>query len=300
MPPRARTARPLDPAATSVLIVDDQAFVRGLLADVLRNFGVTNIHVANDGETGLETLIRTRPDVVFTDWVMPNLDGIAFAKAVRDLNDPQLQQVPIILVTALNQRSQIEFARASGIDEFVLKPISAKAIGDRLRKVVEHPRPFVSFPTYVGPCRRRRADPDFLGPYRRYDDPIEIDGDASEAEQDSLRGLLHVASARVKELISGQNGAANNIRAIHMAVSEMQAIAEELGDEHLSQVFAMLISYLVAANRAGRISGELIALHVSAVTLLIRTPTSHRHACDEIVSNLQHILKHPAQATSAA
>ena len=64
---------------------------------------------------------------------------------------------------------QIE-ARDAGVTEFIVKPITAKAVLDRLNAVIMKPRPFIKADGYIGPCRRRRDTPDYAGPYRRGSD----------------------------------------------------------------------------------------------------------------------------------
>jgi hypothetical protein len=61
----------------------------------------------------------------------------------------------------------VRLARDAGVNEFLAKPVSVKAILTRLISVIEHPRPFVRTKTYFGPCRRRRVDDEYRGPERR-------------------------------------------------------------------------------------------------------------------------------------
>jgi two-component system chemotaxis response regulator CheY len=280
----------------SVLIIDDQPFFRVLLTEVLRSFGVTKLHAADDGESGFAAFCNVRPDIVVTDWLMPKLNGTDLTRKIRALSDEQLRTVPVILVTSNNQRAQIELARSCGIDEFILKPISAKAVADRLREVIERPRPLINFVNYTGPCRRRRSNPDFSGPFRRFDDPIEVDGDNAELLNEGYRSILQASSLRVSELVKGLSKSNANIRPIHIAISEMQSIAEDMAQPHLERVFEILLEYLVIMNRNGKSSPGLIEAHMKAVALLLRTPDSQKHACDEIVAGLERMLKRPKAA----
>jgi hypothetical protein len=61
----------------------------------------------------------------------------------------------------------VRLARDAGINEFLAKPVSVKAIMSRLLAVIEHPRPFVRTKVYFGPCRRRRGAAQYQGPERR-------------------------------------------------------------------------------------------------------------------------------------
>jgi CheY-like chemotaxis protein len=290
-----RPSRKLDLANLSALVIDDQPFYRSLLVDVLRSIGMTSISVAEDGLTGLKAFEENRPDVVITDWMMPNLDGVALTKKIRAHPIEARKQTPIILVTAANQRSKIEFARSCGIDEFILKPISAKSIVDRLREVIERPRPFVSLRTYSGPCRRRRVDPNFLGPYRRFDDPIEIeDGDAS-LEQGMI-SVARQALTHVARLSDGLSKGMSNVRPIHMAVSEIQGIAEDMDDPQLEQACDLLLAYVVVMNTTRKVIPGIVQAHLKALEALLDLPKSQKHAREAIVQDLQRLMRRPSAA----
>jgi two-component system, chemotaxis family, chemotaxis protein CheY len=287
-----RPPRNLNLADLSVLVIDDQAFFRTLLVDVLRSIGITNINVAEDGFSGLIEFEEHRPDVVLTDWVMPNLDGVALTKKIRAHPIDARKQTPIIMVTSTNQRSKIEFARSCGIDEFILKPISAKSIVDRLREVIERPRPFVSLRTYSGPCRRRRAEPNFRGPYRRFDDPIEIEDDGDTLEQ-GMVSVARVALDHVVKLSEGLSKGIANVRPIHLAVSEIQGIAEDMGDAPLEQACQLLLSYVVIMNTTRKVIPGIVQAHIKAIAALLDMPRSKGEARAEIVMGLKRLMRRP-------
>jgi two-component system, chemotaxis family, chemotaxis protein CheY len=291
-----RMPRALNLGALSILVIDDQPFFRVLLTEVLRSLGVGNVAIAVDGEDGFDAFQDIRPDVVITDWMMPKLDGIDLTRRIRNLSDEAQQKVPVILVTAKSERSQIDLARSSGIDEFILKPISAKAICDRLREVIERPRPFVTFESYTGPCRRRRDEPNYSGPFRRFTDPFEIEGSDDEVLAEGLRSVFLAASSRVEELTKGLVKSNVNIRPIHMAVSEMEEIAEDMGDKHLERLCELLLSCVSLMNTSGKSAPGLIQTHINAMAVLLRTPVSQTKTRDDVVTGLERMLKRPQAA----
>jgi two-component system, chemotaxis family, chemotaxis protein CheY len=290
-----RPPRTLDLANMSVLAIDDQPFFRALLVEVLRSIGITNVAVGEDGIAGLKLFEERKPDLVITDWMMPNLDGVAFTQKIRSHPIEARRQTPILLVTAINQRSKIEFARACGIDEFILKPISAKSIVDRLREVIERPRPFVNLRTYAGPCRRRRADPYFAGPYRRFDDPIEIEDDGDKLEQ-GLISIVRQGIGHIEKLSDGLSRGLGNVKPIHMAVMEMQGVAEDLADKELEQVCELLLSYVVVMNTTRKVVPGIIHAHLKAMEALIDTPKNQKAPREEVVAGLQRLLRRPKAA----
>ncbi len=286
---RQRSPQQLDLSSMSILVVDDQPFFRVLLTEILRNLGVRSVSVAVDGEDGLFAFDSVRPDILITDWMMPKIDGIELTRRVRALKSDSLKITPIILVTANNRKSQIEFARNSGVDEFILKPVSVKSVCDRLREVIEKPRYFVDDPGYSGPCRRRRTDPEFRGPFRRFDDPIEIATEEDIVE--SMRSIMGVSIARIGLLLNGQRDGRTDIQEPMMrAVGEVRSISEEIKDIHLSRVAQLLSSYLSRFEGDGVPRADIIQTHLNAIDVLFRSPDMQGRMRDQVISGLEEVV----------
>jgi two-component system, chemotaxis family, chemotaxis protein CheY len=152
------------------LIVEDNQHMRELLRSLLSMVGITTIFEATDGETAFALLREKQPDMVFTDLSMQPMDGIAFARQVRLSRDSPNPYIPIIMVTGHTERHRIEAARDAGVTEVLAKPITAGNLFQRVGEIIERPRPFIKCTGYFGPDRRRRTDPDFVGPFRRRED----------------------------------------------------------------------------------------------------------------------------------
>lgn len=289
MPVKQRSPQRLDLSLLSILVVDDQPFFRVLLTEILRNLGVRSVSVAVDGEDGLDAFDSVRPDVLITDWMMPNIDGIELTRRVRASEDETLKVTPIILVTANNRKSQIEFARNSGVDEFILKPVSVKSVCDRLREVIERPRNFIDDPGYSGPCRRRRAEPSFKGPYRRFDDPLEI---ATEEEMiESMRSIMNLAVARIGLLLNAlRDGRMDVMAQMVRAVSEVHSIADEIQDFHVSRVAQLLRTYLTRSTGPETVRPDVIQTHLNAIDVLFKTPNLQTRMRDQVVGGLEEVV----------
>jgi CheY-like chemotaxis protein len=160
-------------AALDLLVVDDNAQMRTIIGTVLTAAGVRRLHYAPDGRRGLETIQKTRIDVIFVDFEMPVMNGLAFLQAVRSLDNDHCY-LPIIMLTGHSDLKRITAARDLGVNEFLGKPVTAKSILTRLETVIMSPRPFVRAPRYFGPDRRRRVIPDYDGPKRRASDTHAI------------------------------------------------------------------------------------------------------------------------------
>ena len=139
-----------------VLIVDDQDFIRSLLRHILGVLGCKQITDAADGVTAWGIIQDTSPDLLIVDWEMSPMNGLELVQKVR--HDPISPDkfLPIIMITAHSERPRIITARDSGVNEFVMKPVSAKTLFSRLNAVIEHPRRFIRTGEYFGPDRRRK------------------------------------------------------------------------------------------------------------------------------------------------
>ncbi len=139
-----------------VLIVDDQDFIRSLLRHILGVLGCKQITDASDGNVAWEIIQDNPPDMLIVDWEMEPMNGIELIKKVR--TDPASPDkfMPIIMITAHSERPRIIAARDAGVNEFVMKPVSARTLFSRLNAIIEHPRRFVRTGDYFGPDRRRK------------------------------------------------------------------------------------------------------------------------------------------------
>jgi two-component system, chemotaxis family, chemotaxis protein CheY len=154
--------------ALKVLIVDDEHAMRKVTRSLLQAIGVTNIHDANDGRSGVEAVCALAPDVVILDWEMPGLNGPEFMRRVRSPHDFPLPDVPVIMLTGYGERSRVVEAVRLGVNEFLLKPVSSKALLARLVAVLTNPRQMVRRGDYYGPEPRR------LSSYKPEADPGQV------------------------------------------------------------------------------------------------------------------------------
>lgn len=147
-----------DFSALTALCVDDSKFFLEVFTDILRAFGVKRISSAFNAAEALKTLERDNPDIVFIDWEMGNDTCEDFLKAVRGDSRHPMRTVPVVLLTGYTDMLRIRAARDLGVNEFIVKPISAKILHMRLIKLIENPRKFYMSQDFFGPDRRRRQE----------------------------------------------------------------------------------------------------------------------------------------------
>ena len=156
------------------LVCDDNPHMRRILRTLLHSFGAREVYEAEDGATALEMYSHYVPDIVITDWAMPIFDGLELAQMIRQPGANANPFVPIIMLTGHSEKRRVVAARDAGVTEFLAKPISAKALYERIVNVVANPRPFIKTATYFGPDRRRLSNPSYIGPERRRGERADV------------------------------------------------------------------------------------------------------------------------------
>src|SRR5882757_11302030 len=139
----------------TVLIVEDNQYMRKVVRNILVNIGVKNIHEAGDGIAGLEAIRMFAPDLVILDWEMPLLNGAEVVRIIRAPGVFPVPDVPIIMLTGHVERWRVMEATRLGVNEFLKKPVSGKALLDRMVAILTRPRPMVRLGSYYGPEPRR-------------------------------------------------------------------------------------------------------------------------------------------------
>lgn len=158
-------------ATVNIAIADPDLKLAGLVREILASLGCNRIFVAQDGQEMLDLMQDTQVDIVITDWDMKRLNGMDLTVFLRQSLDSPNRMVPIVMLTARNERADIQTARDAGVSEYLIKPFSAKRLLERIYAVVEEPRSFILSKTYVGPDRRRISslslppDPDADHPF---------------------------------------------------------------------------------------------------------------------------------------
>lgn len=153
-----------------VLLVDDNRHMRSIAITLLESFGVSHIKDVGSGVEGINLAQSWEPDVALVDFKMEPMNGVTFTRTIRNAPDSRNPFLPIIMMTGHSAVMRVMEARDAGVTEFIVKPLSAKTLHNRLNSVIYKPRAFVRTGTYFGPDRRRRDDPAHVGPWRRFDD----------------------------------------------------------------------------------------------------------------------------------
>jgi DNA-binding response OmpR family regulator len=139
----------------SVLVVDDNQYMRKVVRNLLVNVGVKNVYEAADGIAGLDAIRTVAPDIVVLDWEMPLLNGAELVRIVRSPGVFPMPDVPIIMLSGHGERWRVIEAVRLGVNVYLVKPVSAQALLDRIMSILAKPRPIVQMGDYYGPEPRR-------------------------------------------------------------------------------------------------------------------------------------------------
>ena len=120
-----------------ILVVDDFSTMRRIVRNLLVELGFSGqlIQEADDGENAM-VMLKSQPfDMVVTDWNMPNMTGIDLLRAIRA--EASLKGMPVLMVTAENNRDQIIAAAQAGVNGYIVKPFTAATLQEKLTKIFE-------------------------------------------------------------------------------------------------------------------------------------------------------------------
>jgi DNA-binding response OmpR family regulator len=116
--------------AARVLVIDDDADIRGLVAELLGRAGLS-VEQAEDGRAGLRALHRSPPDLVVLDVSMPDLDGWQTLERIRDLSE-----VPVLMLTARGDELERVRGLQAGADDYVVKPFGRQELVARVQALL--------------------------------------------------------------------------------------------------------------------------------------------------------------------
>lgn len=117
-----------------VLIVDDNAQNLELLEAYMEDLPEVDVARATNGLEALQQVTDVRPDLILLDIMMPKMSGFEVCKRIK--SDPKTRDTIIIMVTALNETSDIERAAECGSDDYLTKPIDRTALIDQVRTLL--------------------------------------------------------------------------------------------------------------------------------------------------------------------
>lgn len=118
--------------AHKILIVDDAAFMRMMIKDILSKNGFEIVGEAADGVQAIEKFKETQPDLVTMDITMPEMDGITALKEIKKINP----SAKVIMCSAMGQQAMVIDAIQAGARDFIVKPFQADRVLEAINKAL--------------------------------------------------------------------------------------------------------------------------------------------------------------------
>ncbi|MBP7336665.1 response regulator [Niveispirillum sp.] len=166
----------------SILVADDNRFVRSIMVTILKALGIGKVLQADNGEEAMAILDVSAQmdsaagrdvDIIFADHLMEPMDGIGLLKWVREHESDKIRFLPVVMMSGEADEAAVRLARDSGVTEYLAKPMSVINVASRLLAIIDKPRAFVRAPSYFGPDRRRQTL-SHDGPDRRLMSPEDV------------------------------------------------------------------------------------------------------------------------------
>lgn len=117
-----------------ILVADDDVDIRELVEFKLSTMGHEVVAVG-DGDSALGECQKQRPDLAVLDVMMPGMSGLEVVRCIR--NEPELADLPVVLLTARAQESDVETGFGTGADDYITKPFSPRELASRVEALLD-------------------------------------------------------------------------------------------------------------------------------------------------------------------
>jgi len=231
-----------------VLILEPQPASARLLTELLKDLGAARVYVEPTAFKAMAVAKSEEPDVIFTEFSGPGLDGLVFTRQLRR-SDFRCRKAPVIMATSEATAAAIMGARDCGVHEFLRKPFNLKDLVRRIEAVTLKPRDWVEAVQYVGPDRRRFNSGDYKGPKKRKADAA-ADTHAMRIEQ-----ALRIVKSALPAIASDP---AQAMRAMMAQAENLTKTAVDMGDTRLATGAAALTSALKTCAAQGRLDRQAL------------------------------------------
>jgi two-component system chemotaxis response regulator CheY len=115
-----------------ILVVDDAAFMRMMIKDILVKGGYDVVGEASDGAQAIEKYKELSPDLVTLDITMPEMDGITSLKEIKNIDD----EAKVIMCSAMGQQAMVIDAIQAGAKDFIVKPFQGDRVLEAIKKAI--------------------------------------------------------------------------------------------------------------------------------------------------------------------
>ena len=143
----------------NILVADADIELSRTLKTMLDEMGFVNVTTTRSGKDAIRLMQNSPFDFIITEWNTQHVDGLSLLEFLRYSPDSPNTTIPVIMLTGRAEQVDVFLARDRGINEYVIKPFTARSIYSRLERIIEQPRNFVLSSSFIGPCRRIKDKP---------------------------------------------------------------------------------------------------------------------------------------------
>lgn len=127
----------LDLSRLSILLIDDNKFIRHLVSEILQSFGVKSICEAASADDAFHQMkTGSHFDLVICDWSMEPKDGLYVLRSIRSGKTPLSPRIPFVMLTGECREKKVIEALSEGVNSYIIKPISAQLLMNHLLKLI--------------------------------------------------------------------------------------------------------------------------------------------------------------------
>jgi CheY-like chemotaxis protein len=227
-----------------VLVIDPQPSATRLLTELLKDLGARYVMVESTSGRAMQVCRSEDPQLVFTEFAGPGLDGLEFVRQMRK-SELACRQAPVIMVTGEATAAAILGARDAGVHEFLRKPFTIKDLTRRVEAVTLKSRDWVEAVRYIGPDRRRFNSGDYKGPRKRKSDTAALP-DTARIEQ-----AMRILKSAITAIESDPRQA---LRAMQAQAVDLTKAAVSVGDTTLATSAAGLQYCLQECAASGQMN----------------------------------------------
>ena len=231
------------------LVIDDSGFVRRMMCEALNAHGVQQIVEATDAVEGLKVLQDKSQtiDFILVDQEMPVLDGLDFTRLVRKDKTLPNPSVPIIMVTALANKTLVVDSYKAGVDAFVAKPFSPDQLGEHIQVVLDNKSP-----------KNPAQDAKSVGANRLKNLTVLLIDDSGVARKIAKRVLAEINITRVLEAEDGAS-------AITLLKERSNEIGLILVDREMPVIDGLEFTEMVRNSQSGNFA-DMPIIMISALS----------------------------------
>lgn len=285
---------PTETSQSAVLIVDPDRASRGLVAQMLRGFGIAEPQSVQDGAEAQAFLADNAVDLCVCEATLPDMGSSDLIQWIRHHAPEETRTVPVIVLTAHTPLRVVTEARDSGASVVVKKPLSARVLREHLDWAAKESRPFVRGGNYFGPDRRFRSKPVPPQDDRRGGQ----DGSGSDGGDDA-NAIVRAEIGEIEAILAGCRdapGALTRKRLLEHGLC-IATYAGRAGYAHLEIAARGFCDAASGADFDDADSRGAILVHVQALQLLTAgqdglTPRGADRILDELTRMLQHLGLH--------